>query len=366
MFIRELKLRNFRNYSNFSHTFENKVYIVFGKNAQGKTNLIEAISYLSMARSHRSKDEYLIMHEKEAASIQGSFFKERGPLELKAVIHNKGKYLEVNKKNVKKVSEFIGQFPCVLFSPTDLNLFSSSPKERRRFMDMELSKLSKRYVSDLNQYHSLLKERNSSLKRNNVKDEYLEVLSEQMIDLQISIMKLRSQFLKQLLNRSLEFYKKISKEDTTLNIEYKSCIPLDSEDVMREVFREKYKENLFKDKMTKQTNIGIHKEDFVCYVDDMMIETYASQGQKRSVVLSLKIGLVYMIQEVLQEYPVVLLDDVFSELDEDRCRILFESLPKDVQVFITTIQEIPKNTINRDMIQIVIENGALKEEHQYG
>lgn len=363
MFIKELKLRNFRNYSTFSYSFENKVYMIFGKNAQGKTNLIEAISYLSTARSHRSKDENLIMHGKQSASIQGHFSKTRGYVDLKAVIHERGKYLEVNKSSVKKVSEFIGQFPCVLFSPIDLNLFSSSPKERRKFMDMELSKLSKRYVSDLNQYQILLKQRNLSLKRAKVNIDYLEILSEQMIDLQISIMKLRSSFLKQLLHMSLKFYKDISKGDTQLSIEYKSCIQLDEVEVMKEMFRKKYKENLNRDMLTKQTNLGIHKEDFVCYIDGNMIEAFASQGQKRSVILSLKIGLVYMIKDVLHEYPVVLLDDVFSELDDERCRILFDSLPLDVQVFITTIQEIPSQTIQREVKKIVIENGALKEEH---
>lgn len=338
MRISSLRLHDFRNYHDCKLVFDVGIHVIAGKNAQGKTNLLEAILYLSTTRSHRSNNEKSLIREgNDAFFLQAELIKHQKKHELKAAVNEKGKNLFVYGNPVSRVSDFIGELNAVMFCPDDMNLFQASPRMRRRFIDVELSKVSKKYVSTLYKASKLLKERNAYLKSERVDINFLSILSDQLINEQVIIMKQRYHFLQELLSYSLPFYEKLSQDGTTLDIIYESCIPYcDDEQQLKVSLKEKFNKQLQRDLHMKQTSIGIHKEDFSFQINGKNIDTYASQGQKRSVLLALKIGMVHMIKKLIKEYPVLLLDDVFSELDVYRREQLLLSLPEEVQIFIST------------------------------
>lgn len=345
MILEKLSLRNYRNYEKADLIFEKGIHLITGKNAQGKTNLLEAIAYLSTTRSHRTSDDMdLIKEGKEAFVLRSSIKKRDKSIDLRVALNEQGKNLFLYQSPIKRVSDYIGEFNAVLFCPDDMTLFQASPRVRRRFIDIELSKLSKSYTRVLNEAGKLLKERNAYLKREKIDEAYLEVLTSQLIDKQVIIMRQRHRFLNDLLQNCESFYEELSQDDTKLSFSYQSCVTYsDEEEVLKQRLFERYQKNKERDCFLKQTTSGTHKEDFMFLINGKELSSYASQGQKRSVLLSMKIGIVYMIHTLIQEYPVLLLDDVFSELDEHRKQKLLTSLPSDVQIFISTtdIKEIP-------------------------
>ncbi|MEG0360322.1 MAG: DNA replication/repair protein RecF [Longicatena sp.] len=338
MILNEFKLHNYRNYENLNITFSDGIHILKGKNAQGKTNLLEAILYLSTTRSHRTNDDRdLLKQDSDAFFIKGLIVKKEIKEDIQISVNEKGKNLFIYKNYISKVSDFIGEFNAVMFCPDDMMLFNASPRVRRRFVDMELSKISKKYVSTLFVAQKLLKERNVYLKQSVVDRNYLEVLTTQLIDMQIIIIKQRYYFLDQLVKKCQKFYQELSMDQTKISITYESCIPfVEDDNKLKELLNDKYKKSLERDILFKQTTIGIHKEDFIFKINNKDLSIFASQGQKRSVLLALKIGMIYMIKEIIKEYPVLLLDDVFSELDENRKQKLLTSLPNEIQIFIST------------------------------
>ncbi|MCI9524376.1 MAG: DNA replication/repair protein RecF [Erysipelotrichaceae bacterium] len=345
MNLSNLTLRNFRNYEKADLEFEHGIHLITGKNAQGKTNLLEAIAYLSTTRSHRTNDDQdMIQEGKDAFVLRASIHKHMKQVELRAAVNEQGKNLFLYRTPIKRVSNFIGELNAVLFCPDDMSLFQASPKVRRRFIDMELSKLSKSYTRMLNEAHKLLKERNACLKQDTIDPTYLEVLTQQLIEKQIVIIRQRHRFLIDLLENCHTFYKDLSNDDTNLAFCYHSCVEYSENEMeLKQRLIKKYEKNKERDLFLKQTTTGFHKEDFMFLINDKEVSSYASQGQKRSVLLSMKIGMVSMIASLIHEYPVLLLDDVFSELDEYRKQKLLIALPKDVQIFITTtdVNEIP-------------------------
>lgn len=341
MRIVKLSLRNYRNYEACELTFHEGIHLIIGKNAQGKTNLLEAIAYLSTTRSHRSNDDTdLIREGKDAFVLKAIIQRKQKLLEERLSLNKQGKNLFLNRTAVRRVSDFIGEFNAVLFCPDDMMLFQASPRVRRKFIDMELSKLSKTYTRTLNEAGKLLKERNAYLKQAHVDESYLHIVTKRLIDCQVIIIRQRHRFLRDLLIKAQDFYAKLSQDDTVLSFVYHCCVEYsENEEELKQRIWEKYDKYIERDRYLKQTTIGVHKEDFMFQIDGRELSSYASQGQKRSVLLAIKIGIVSMIYDLIDEYPVLLLDDVFSELDEDRKRMLLTSLPADVQIFITTTEE---------------------------
>lgn len=365
MRLKAIRLHNFRNYENLECEFSEGIHILAGKNAQGKTNLLEAILYLSTTRSHRTNEDKDLIKEGESAFfIKASIMKESKKEEMQIAVNEKGKNLFIYQNPVSKVSDFIGEFNAVMFCPDDMTLFNASPRFRRRFVDMELSKVSKKYVATLYVASKLLKERNAYLKQMKIDNDYIEVLTSQLIDAQIVIMKQRHYFLKELLSKCSHFYKELSKDDTLITVNYESCVPfIEDEEELRSSLQKKYDKTLERDLYAKQTTAGIHKEDFVFEINGKEVATYASQGQKRSILLAMKIGMIYMIEEIIHEYPALLLDDVFSELDAYRRYELLKSLPKEVQIFISTTDIVKLEDIqkNRKVTIWRIENGKINQ-----
>lgn len=365
MNLKHILLYQYRNYDRVSVYFNDGIHILYGKNAQGKTNMLEAIHYISTTRSHRStRDADLIKEGMNAFFIEALIEKENIKEEMEIRVNEMGKQLFIYHNPIRRVSDFIGEFNAVMFCPDDMSLFTASPRVRRRFVDMELSKISKKYVTTLFTAQKLLKERNAYLKLDHDADAYLAVLTAQLIDAQVIIMKQRYFFLEQIIAKCQLFYRQLSNDHTDIQLRYDSCVAFTEDEAsLRKKLHETYQQSLQRDKLWKVTSTGIHKEDYIFYVNDKEVSTYASQGQKRSILLALKVGMIHMIHDMIHEYPVLLLDDVFSELDPDRRQALLQALPKEVQIFISTtdITEIRSLHIAQNVTVWNVQQGRITE-----
>lgn len=364
MKINQLELKNFRNYKNCSVEFHPFINIFIGKNAQGKTNLLEAIYILSMSKSFKTNIiEELICFQEEFAKLNGYIETNHRNMNLQIVFSHLGKKAMINHKEIKKSSDYVGYLNVVLFIPEDLMLIKGSPRLRRKLMDMEISKISPIYMYNLNKYQKLLKERNQYLKllheKHGEPDEYLEVLSEQMAHIQVDLIKKRIEFVELLNEISSSMYDYISLHEEKLKIEYKSSYKsIDYETIMS-----KYQKNYQRDIIYSQTTNGLHKDDMLMFLDDKDAVLYASQGQQRSIVLAIKIALLELIKKEIGEYPILLLDDVLSELDDVRKTKLLNLIQDKVQTFLTStsIDGIHHQVIEKAK-KIYIENGQVKGE----
>ncbi|MEG0404063.1 DNA replication/repair protein RecF [Anaerorhabdus sp.] len=339
MIIKELKLRNFRNISSCICKFNEGCTVLLGQNAQGKTNILESLVFLSTTRSHRLMyDQQMIQDDKELCNLECTLIEDGKEKKIGAVIYQKGKTLLINQQPVSKSSDFIGKLNVVLFSPSDLELFDDSPKERRRILDIEIGKCSQHYMLHLSKYLKLLKERNTCLKMNRVDESYLAVLENQMIESQIEILVYRKKFF-EICNKTLsKMYSQLSDQEVKLTMNYQSCIEIQNKEQMKKDFLELYSKNLEKDILYKMTSIGIHRDDFYFDMNDKRVEMFCSQGQKRMVILALKFSLVEYSKEIENKIPVLLLDDVLSELDSKKRMNLFKLLDSNCQTIITTTE----------------------------
>ncbi|MBQ3383615.1 MAG: DNA replication/repair protein RecF [Erysipelotrichaceae bacterium] len=337
MYIKSVRLRNYRNYENQIIQFDKGMNIIIGDNGEGKTNLLEAIYLLSTTRSHRiDENRELIRFENEFGTVEGNIVSDDHASKMSVVVHKKGKTLMIDNNVIRRNSEFIGKINAVLFAPDDMNLFDDSPRTRRRLFDMEIGKLYPVYMYSLTNYLKYLKERNNYLK-GNVDSIMLETLTELLYDPQIEIIRERNKFINSVNEYISNYYNQISGENHQLRIEYKSVISeKNDETVMKQQLKDLYSNLLDRDIYLKQTNSGIHREDYVFYLDDKDVSLYCSQGQKRTVILALKLAIVQIIFDIKKEYPVLLLDDVFSELDSNRRYNILKLLPASVQTIITT------------------------------
>lgn len=361
MKVSQLRLVHFRNYTDMTVAFGDGIQLICGRNAQGKTNLLEAIYYCSTMRSHRTlTDQHLIQKEEASFLIDLSLQRDKRKEQLRICVNDKGKNLFIHRNPISKVSDFIGEVNAVLFCPDDLQLFTSSPKVRRRFIDIEISKLSKRYTQTLTTFQRLLKERNALLKQKQFDEIYLRVLTEKMCACEQIIMKQRYAFLCELFTYCQTFYDHFAQDDTKVSFIYE-C-PLDNSSLGDEKrLLEKYEKSLERDRMSGQTNIGIHKDDVVFTIDGKNINSFASQGQKRTLLLSMKIAITAMIKEKIGEYPILLLDDVFSELDEWRRRQLIDILPDEMQIFISSADQITLDQFQRRDINVFeVKHGKIQ------
>jgi len=337
MYIDNLKLRNFRNYQEASIELKKGMNILMGENGVGKTNLLEAIYFLSTTRSHRNVDDAeLICFGEDFASLEASVVYQAEHDRLGVMLYKNGKTLMVKNTPVKRTSEFVGRINAVLFSPSDMDLFDTAPKARRRLIDMELGKLSSLYMYELSKYLKCLKERNTYLKTGS-DPVMLETYTDMLYEPQIKIITNRARFVSSLNAYLSYFYNQLAGTNSKLIITYESFIKETSdESVMAQQIKQAYAASANRDRFTQMTNIGIHREDFTFYLDGKDVSKFASQGQKRMVILSIKLAIVQIIFQIKREYPILLLDDVFSELDAKRRLGLLRLLPSSVQTVITT------------------------------
>ncbi len=344
MHIEQLNLRNYRNYHHLDISFDNKINVIIGENAQGKTNLMEAIYLLAFTKSHRTpRDKELIMWDKEYAKIDGRITKRKQNFPLEIIIATKRKKAKLNHIEQKRISNYIGALNVVMFAPEDLTLVKGPPQIRRRFIDMELGQIQPRYIYHLGQYQKILKQRNHLLKqmqRREKKDKtMLQVLTDQLIEHAGTLLERRFIFLDLLRKWAKPIHYGISRELEQLEIKYNPSIEV-SEEADREkiesIYANKFHEIQEKEIDRGTTLIGPHRDDLVFYVNQKDVQTYGSQGQQRTTALSVKLAEIELIYNEVGEYPVLLLDDVLSELDNYRQSHLLNTIQGKVQTFVST------------------------------
>ena len=344
MYLEDIELQNYRNYEQATLTFSPSINVLIGENAQGKTNLIESIYFLAMSRSHRtSRDRELIRWDSDFAKVKGLLKKKSHSVPLEIILSKRGKQAKLNHLEQKKLSDYIGQLNVILFAPEDLSLVKGSPSVRRKFIDMELGQMNKIYLYHLSQFQQVLKQRNQFLKQARFNKKYdtifLDVLTDQLATEAAQVLHSRFKFVNQLSDLANTVQKDISNEKETLSISYKTSSSADETMTVEEIFnhlKEDYEKNVSQEVDQGTTTVGPHRDDLVFHVNDRNVQTYGSQGQQRTTALSLKLAEIELMREMTGEYPILLLDDVLSELDDSRQTHLLKSIQNKVQTFITT------------------------------
>ena len=372
MHIERLALKNYRNYTSLDLSFSSKINVLIGENAQGKTNIMEAIYVLSMAKSHRtSKDRELIRWDQEYGKIEGDIQRKYGKLPLELILSRKGKRARVNHLEQKKLSLYIGQLNVVMFAPEDLNLVKGSPQVRRRFLDMEIGQISPSYLHDLLKFQKILKQRNAILKKNRGKLDFTDVMfdvyTEQYIQVAIEIIRKRFYFMELLQKWAEPIHKGISRGMETLKVTYGTLKGIDSgqtKEKMESILEQRLLEVRRRELERGITLIGPHRDDLHFFVNEYDIQTYGSQGQQRTTALSLKLAEIELVKQEVGESPVLLLDDVLSELDDYRQSHLLNTIHGDVQTFVTTtnVTGIDHETIRQADLFNVSAGEVTKEE----
>ncbi|WP_159518325.1 DNA replication/repair protein RecF [Erysipelothrix urinaevulpis] len=360
MKIEKIKLRQFRNLNQVELEFKNNLNILVGNNGQGKTNFIESIVYLSSGRSFRlGNDLGLLEDSKGFARVDALLKRKEETYQLQAVISNQGKYFEVNQKACSLMSDFIGYCNVVLFNPDDLQFFSNTPKKRRREIDFELGKMSKMYMHRLSQASKILSERNAYLKTHTIDTDYLSILTESLIEESEYIIKSRQAMIKKLEPIVDEKYKFLSGSQASIELEYRStCTNMEN---IKDDLRGKMNQSLQRDLDFKMTHVGIHRDDFVFKMNGNMVVDVASQGQKRLIILAYKLALVDMIVAKDHEFPILCLDDLFSELDKEKRAMVLKTLDPRMQVFVTTT-DVEFVSQKEDVSVFTVVQGRINEE----
>ncbi|MDF2610991.1 MAG: recF [Lachnospiraceae bacterium] len=354
MYIKSLDLKDYRNYSNLSIDFKDGINILYGDNAQGKTNILEAIYLSGTTKSHKgSKDREIIKLDREESHVRVMI--ERNHVAHKIDMHlkkNKPKGVAIDGIPIKKSSELFGIINIVFFSPEDLNIIKNGPSERRRFIDLELCQLDKVYLHNLSNYNKIVSQRNNLLKQISFNKNLLDTLSIwdiQLIEYGIQVIKRRSSFIRQINEIVYEIHSKLSGKKEELLIEYEPNVTVDE-------FAGKLKNSLERDLSLKMTNIGPHRDDISFLNKSIDIKKYGSQGQQRTAALSLKLAEIEIVKKLTGDKPILLLDDVLSELDRNRQNYLLNSI-HDIQTIITCtgLEEFISNRMNFDKIYRVVE-----------
>ncbi len=357
MIIKSLELADFRNYDSLHIEFSEGTNILYGDNAQGKTNILEAIYLSAITKSHKgSKDRDIVNFDKEEAHIRT--YLEKDGIETRVDMHlrkNKSKGIAIDGQKIKKAAELIGLLNVVFFSPEDLSIIKNGPAERRRFVDMELCQLDQFYLYNLNHYNKIVNQRNKLLKDmyfNPSLRDTLNIWDSQLISFGSKIIERRKLFVEQLNEIIFEIHRKLSGGKEDLIICYEP-------DVMIEDYNNILNMNQEKDIKLKQTSTGPHRDDFCFKVGNIDIRKFGSQGQQRTAALSLKLSEIEMVKKITKENPVLLLDDVLSELDSNRQNYLLSTIG-DIQTIITCtgLDEFVNNRFEIDKV-FHIENGKI-------
>lgn len=364
MIIESVDLKNYRNYEILTMNFNDKTNIIYGDNAQGKTNILEALYVCATSKSHRgSKDREIISFGQEEAHIKVHVRKNellyRIDMHLKK---NRSKGIAVNGIPIMKAVELFGILNIVFFSPEDLNIIKNGPSERRRFIDMELSQLDKIYLSNLINYNKVVIQRNKLLKElsfvyNKENLETLDVWDLQLVKYGTEVMKGRVLFLSRMNELVGSIHSKLTGGKENLTIQYAPCVE-------KKEFAGKVAASRERDIRFKTTNVGPHKDDIIFFIDEKDVRKYGSQGQQRTAALSLKMAEIELVKQMIHDTPVLLLDDVLSELDSSRQNFLLNSIGG-IQTIVTCtgLDEFINNRIAVNRVFKVV-NGRVSNENQ--
>lgn len=344
MILKKIELHNFRNYESLMTRFYKGINIIYGDNAQGKTNLLESIYVLGLTKSHRSFiDNNLIKNGCESLMIKGTVSGGLFDKELQITIDNKSKGYKIDDNSIKKVSDYISNMNIIIFYPDDLETLKGSPQLRRKYLNMELSQLYNSYYVVLNDYNKLLKMRNEYLKKMNkgkdVDMNYFDIITSYLIEKAIIIYQMRYKFIEKINETCGQIYKDIMGIED-FHIEYVSNMKIDDmkDPKLKDKLFEQYKKQLSYEQRVCITTIGPHKDDFNFMVGENNLKLYGSQGQQRIAVLTLKLAEIPIFKKYKETTPILLLDDVFSELSDDKKNNLIKYISKDIQTIITTTE----------------------------
>ncbi|MBR1470998.1 MAG: DNA replication/repair protein RecF [Lachnospiraceae bacterium] len=360
MIIKSLELENYRNYKTLQIEFDRGVNILYGDNAQGKTNILESIFVSATTKSHKgSNDKDIINFAAEEAHIKTILDKDG--LERRVDMHlrkGRSKGIAIDKVRLKKATELLGILNVVFFSPEDLSIIKNSPSERRRFVDMELCQIDSIYLHNLNDYNKIIKQRNRLLKDIFFHPEYrdmIKIWDNQLLVYGKKLIERRAMFVDQLNEIIGDIHKKLSGQKEVLRIAYAPY-------VKAEDFESRLKQSMERDIKAKATGVGPHKDDFIFYANDIDVRVFGSQGQQRTAALSLKLSEIELVKKIAKNNPVLLLDDVLSELDSNRQNYLLNSIG-DIQTIITCtgLDEFVNNRFAYDKVFKVTDGTVAKE-----
>lgn len=353
MYINKINLKNFRNYNEEEIELNPHINIFYGDNAQGKTNILESIFLCGFGKSFRtSKEKEMIKLEEEFSEVNVNYQKSDRDGKIKIKIADK-KQIEVNRVKIKKLSELIGNLNLVIFTPDDIQILKNGPSERRRFLDMMIGQLRPNYVYNLNLYLKTLEQRNNYLrqiKEENKPENLLEIWDEKLAEYAEIICKYRIEFIEKIKNKIKKIHNEVTENKENLFIEY--ITECDNKENYLQLLKQRRKLDIIKGYTTK----GIHRDDFKIVINDKEIGIYGSQGQHRTAILSLKLSELYVVYDEIGEYPILLLDDFMSELDEKR-RKSFLNYIKNTQVIITCTDKFELNKV--DYKTFNIQNGKV-------
>ena len=361
MILTTIQVKNIRNLQPVTLDLSTGINILYGQNAQGKTNLLEAIYFCGVGRSHRTTSSKDLIHFNETeglinVKIAGQYVTDTIRVQLS---RHHPKEIAVNGQPIKKIIELFKSLFVIIFSPEDLNIVSAGPQVRRKFMDINLCQINPTYYYHLGRYYHVLNQRNNLLKmckKNPNSRETLEIWDDQLVDYGRKLIDYRMAYIESLKLIAHDFHYKITNEKEKLKIMYKPSVEIEN-------YQKKLKQNLEKDIMMGNTSVGIHKDDLTLFVNDIDMRGFGSQGQKRSVSLSLKLSGIEYIKEKY-EPPILLLDDVLSELDESRQRFLLQEI-KGLQTILTCTgveDVISKMSTEMPITKFKVENGSITKE----
>jgi len=361
MKITSLKLLNFRNFSKLELNFSESKNLIIGNNGEGKTNIVEAIFVLALTKSFRTNDDnYLIKNDSNLYKIEG-IVKSAFVNNYKIVYQDNIKVVKINNNKINRFSDYISNINVILFSINDLKLIKDTPNTRRKLINLEISQLNNDYVKYLNYYNKILKQRNSYLKtlyNKNINYDYLSIVDKQLIDYGIKIYEIRKDFVKSINEILSSIHYKLG-GSKKLDINYKS----DYENLNLEDIFNLYENNINKDINLGSTQIGIHRDDFIFCLDDKDSKNYASEGQQKNSIIAFKLAELDVFYKQNREYPILILDDLFSELDIKKIEKILNYISKDIQTFITTtdLKKIKKGYLKNSKV-FKIKNGEIGED----
>lgn len=344
MFLKNINLVNFRNYDNVYLELNPGINIIYGENAQGKTNLLESIYFLALTKSHRSlNDISLIKNNCISSKITGCCNINEIDNNFEIVINKTNKKCKIDNKEIKILSEYISNIKVIIFFPEDLDLIKSSPDVRRRYINIQISQLDKNYFKVLSNYNKLLKIRNGLLKdylkNKKIDDNYFEIITDYLIENAIYIYIMRKKYIDKINEYAKDIYKNISGyNDFFINYKINSDLNITSKEEIKVQLINKFKDIYEVEKKTGTTMIGPHRDDIEFILSGKNLKLYGSQGQQRMAVISLKLAEISIFKKYNDDYPILLLDDVFSELDDFKKNNLLNYIKGDIQTIITTTE----------------------------
>lgn len=363
MYIKKLCLIHFRNYSTQTIEFSPELTFFYGQNAQGKTNILEAIFLLSTVRSPRTNKLQETVAWGEPETILEGIFQTRTKEKRVAlqIKKNGEKIIRLDNRYLKKTSELLGQIPVVFFSPDDLDVIKKAPQGRRRFMDLLFSQTSRKYTHQLLEYTKILKQRNECLKQiaeNKAKPRVLDVWDEGLVDAGLALTRLRTAGLQALLPEAERIYREITEGTEELKIKYLSSMGEDKIKVM-----EKIKQHRQNELATQQTCLGPQRDDLLVLIEQHSAKNFASHGQQRTAMISLKLAELKYFERVFQERPIVLLDDILLELDAQRFSVLIKSLFQKTQTIMTGTEQRRARRPGQEVQFYEVESGNVRKKN---